>query len=158
METTTAAAHPSPLGHISIGVRNYEASKAFYSAVLSTIGLRLVYDSEAQPKPAATDTTTSKPRTLGFGVDEAHELLNIFEFADDAWPPGAGFHLAFNAPTREAVIEFHALAMGFGGRDNGVPGVRKHYGENYFAAFVVDPDGWRLEVVCKASGEGQMIG
>ncbi|KAK3361729.1 Glyoxalase/Bleomycin resistance protein/Dihydroxybiphenyl dioxygenase [Lasiosphaeria ovina] len=160
-----ATHHPNPLGHISIGVRNYEASKAFYTAVLETIGLRLVYDSEAKRPDSGPTTSDSaegdsaapdpapaekkRTRTLGFGVEEGRELLNVFEFGDDAAPPGPGFHLAFNAPTRESVVEFYALALGFGGSDNGLPGVRKHYGDRYFAAFVVDPDGWRLEVVCK---------
>ncbi|KAK1755618.1 Glyoxalase/Bleomycin resistance protein/Dihydroxybiphenyl dioxygenase [Echria macrotheca] len=151
------------LGHISIGVHSYTVSKAFYSAALSPLGLNLVFDSEDPSKggtaPPDPDTTSSPPpstasskkvRTLGFGPDADHEILNIFEFGDDASPPGPGFHLAFNAPTRDAVVEFHAMALGFGGSDNGLPGVRKHYGERYFAAFVVDPDGWRLEAVCKA--------
>ena len=162
-------AHFSHLGHLSLGISNYEASKAFYSAALAPLGLHLVYDSEDPAKggtaPADDDTTAptsadddqpsttkaKKTRTLGFGPDRAHELLNLFEFGTgDASPPGAGFHLALNAPTRDAVVEFHAMALGFGGRDNGLPGVRRHYGEHYFAAFVVDPDGWRLEAVCKA--------
>lgn len=135
--------HYNPLGHISIGVRSYEVSKAFYTAVLAPLGLKLVYDSEVSAPGK------NKVRTLGYGPDEDHELLNIFEFGDDAAPPGPGFHLAFNAPTRTAVVEFHASAVQSGGTDNGLPGMRKHYGERYFAAFVVDPDGWRLEAVCK---------
>jgi catechol 2,3-dioxygenase-like lactoylglutathione lyase family enzyme len=140
-----AAAGEYPvLGHISIGVRSYDISKAFYSAVLSAIGLHLVYDSEANGPSAK-----GKTRTLGFGPDANHEVINIFEFGADASAPGPGFHLAFNAPSRDAVVEFHAMALGFGGQDNGLPGVRKHYGDHYFAAFVIDPDGWRLEAVCK---------
>ncbi len=139
-------AHHNPLGHISIGVRSHEASKAFYTAVLAPLGLALVYDSEAS---SAGTSKKGKVRTLGYGPDAEHEVLNIFEFGDDAAAPGPGFHLAFNAPTRLAVVEFHARAMACGGMDNGLPGVRKHYGANYFAAFVVDPDGWRLEALCK---------
>jgi catechol 2,3-dioxygenase-like lactoylglutathione lyase family enzyme len=136
--------HHNPLSHISIGVSDYAVSKAFYTAVLAPLGLTLVYDSET-PNPGTKDV-----RTLGYGPNAEHELLNIFEFGDDAAPPGPGFHLAFNAPTRAAVVEFHAAAMAAGGSDNGLPGVRGHYGKKYFAAFVVDPDGWRLEVVCKS--------
>ena len=135
----------NPLGHISIGVRDYETSKAFYTAVLAPLGLRLVYDSEAMTPKRNTR------RTLGFGSDMQHELLNVFEFGEEASPPRAGFHLAFNAPSRNAVVDFHAAAMTSGGIDNGLPGVRKHYGDTYFAAFIVDPDGWRLEAVCKAT-------
>ncbi|KAK0707391.1 Glyoxalase/Bleomycin resistance protein/Dihydroxybiphenyl dioxygenase [Lasiosphaeris hirsuta] len=153
---SAAMAHPNPLGHLSIGVRDYAVSKAFYSAILAALGLSLVYDSEDPAKGGQTPSSSSGPtpkkktRTLGFGPDPQHELLNLFEFGPDAAPaPGPGFHLAFNAPTRDAVVEFHAMAVGFGGADNGLPGVRRHYGEDYFAAFVVDPDGWRLEAVCK---------
>ncbi|KAJ4305986.1 hypothetical protein N0V88_000777 [Collariella sp. IMI 366227] len=135
--------HFNPLGHISIGVRNYEASKAFYTAILAPLGLKLVYDSEVLGQ------CPKKIRTLGYGPDKDHELVNIFEFGDEAAPPGKGFHLAFDAATREAVVEFHANAMEAGGADNGLPGVREHYGEHYFAAYVIDPDGWRLEAVCK---------
>lgn len=158
----------SPLGHISIGVRDYAVSKAFYTAALAPLGLKLVYDSEATtttPSPSTsttaststtptnTTTTTTPPpkkvRTLGYGRDSNNEVLNIFEFGAAAAPPGPGFHLAFDAPSRMAVVEFHAQATGAGGADNGLPGVRRHYGASYFAAFVVDPDGWRLEAVCK---------
>ncbi|KAK0739001.1 Glyoxalase/Bleomycin resistance protein/Dihydroxybiphenyl dioxygenase [Apiosordaria backusii] len=139
--------HFNPLGHISIGVRDYSVSRAFYTAALAPLGLQLVYDSGP-----VSDPSTGKVRTLGYGPDEEHELINIFEYQDVA-PPGPGFHLAFNAPTRQAVIDFHAKAIELGGTDNGAPGVREHYGKNYFAAFVVDPDGWRLEAVCKVSLE-----
>ncbi|KAM7199689.1 Glyoxalase/Bleomycin resistance protein/Dihydroxybiphenyl dioxygenase [Rhypophila sp. PSN 637] len=156
---SASKSHANPLGHISMGVRDYAVSKAFYTAVLSTIGLKLVYDSEAITNPAPAETEggvapvsenkKNKTKTLGYGPDEEHEILNIFEFKEDAAPPGAGFHLAFNAPSRDAVVEFHATSLGFGGRNNGLPGLRRHYGGSYFAAFVVDPDGWRLEVVCQ---------
>jgi hypothetical protein len=58
--------------------------------------------------------------------------------------PGAGFHLAFAALDRQSVIDFHAAALANGGVDNGAPGLRQHYGPNYFAAFVIDPDGCRI--------------
>ncbi|KAK4190877.1 Lactoylglutathione lyase [Podospora australis] len=140
--------HYNPLSHVSIGVRNYDVSKAFYTAVLASIGLDLVYDSEVP------NQGTKATRTLGYGPDPDHELLNIFEY-DDAAPPGRGFHIALNAPTRASVIEFHAKALQLGGSDAGAPGLRKHYGDNYFAAFVVDPDGWKIEVVCKTPASDQ---
>ena len=103
-------AHYNPLGHISIGVSDYAISKAFYTAVLAPLGLTLVYDSEI-PNPG-----TKEVRTLGYGPNAEHELLNIFEFGDHAAPPGPGFHLAFNAPTRAAVVEFQCCCHG-GGRE-----------------------------------------
>jgi catechol 2,3-dioxygenase-like lactoylglutathione lyase family enzyme len=136
------AAHPRPLGHLSIGVRSCHVSKAFYTAILNPLGLHLVYDSWAKNEALL-------PGKLGFGPDADHEMVNIFECGDDARAPGAGSHVAFNAPTRTAVEEFHAAALLHGGQSNGEPGLRAKYGPNYYAAFVVDPDGWRLEAVCK---------
>ncbi|GAB4510402.1 MAG: hypothetical protein Tsb0020_27560 [Haliangiales bacterium] len=62
------------------------------------------------------------------------------------WPARA-FHLAFAAPDRGAVARFHAAALSAGGTDEGAPGVREHYDPGYYAAFVRDPDGHRLEAV-----------
>lgn len=138
--------HFNPLGHISIGVRDHDVSKAFYSATLAPLGLKLVYDSEAVARGKT-------PRTLGFGPNEEHELVNIFEYGTRASPPGPGFHIAFDALSRQAVRDFYEAALRSGGSSNGEPGLRSHYGRNYYAAFVIDPDGWRLEAVCKAEDE-----
>jgi catechol 2,3-dioxygenase-like lactoylglutathione lyase family enzyme len=64
--------------------------------------------------------------------------------------PGPGFHIAFAAPDRAAVDAFHQAALAAGGIDNGGPGLRLHYGPTYYAAFVIDPDGHRIEAVFKA--------
>lgn len=61
--------------------------------------------------------------------------------------PSPGFHLAFAAPSRNAVARFHQAALDHGGLDNGAPGLRPHYGADYYAAFVVDPDGHHIEAV-----------
>jgi catechol 2,3-dioxygenase-like lactoylglutathione lyase family enzyme len=60
----------------------------------------------------------------------------------------SGLHICFDAPTRAGVDGFHAAALATGGRDNGAPGVRADYGPNYYATFVVDPDGYRIEAYC----------
>ena len=60
----------------------------------------------------------------------------------------SGLHVCFSAPTRKAVEAFYAAALSTGGSDNGGPGLREGYGENYYAAFVIDPDGYRLEAYC----------
>jgi catechol 2,3-dioxygenase-like lactoylglutathione lyase family enzyme len=135
----------SILGHISIGVKDYDSAKAFYTAALRPLGLQLVYDS-AEIKGAEY-----KPRTLGYGPDETRELLNIFEYGGEAHAPGRGCHVAFNAPSRGAVDEFYDEAIRFGGEGDGGPGVRLRYGPDYYAAFVVSPDGWRMEAVCKVA-------
>jgi len=62
----------------------------------------------------------------------------------------SGLHFCFDAPSRKSVAAFHAGALGAGGSDNGKPGLRADYGPNYYAAFVVDPDGYRLEAYCDA--------
>ena len=131
------------LSHLSIGVRNIEISKQFYSATLTPLGLALVYESPSS-------SSGSKPRVLGYGPDEENEIVNIFEHGDEAHAPGRGCHLAFDASSRDIVRAFHAAAIANGGICNGEPGLREHYGQNYFAAFVIDPDGWRLEAVCKS--------
>jgi len=60
----------------------------------------------------------------------------------------SGLHFCFDAPTRTSVDGFHSGALGAGGRDNGKPGLRADYGPNYYAGFVVDPDGYRIEAYC----------
>jgi catechol 2,3-dioxygenase-like lactoylglutathione lyase family enzyme len=144
-----AVAHERPLGHISFGVRSYDTSKAFYNAVLAPLGLTLVYNSET---PTLASSSTPKPRTLGYGpaTSPEMELLDLFEYGVSAHAPGLAFHVAFNAPTRQAVDDFHEAAMANGGTDNGRPGLRPSYGESYYSAYVFDPDGYRLEAVCKA--------
>lgn len=129
------------LGHISFGVKDYDRAKIFFSA-LRCLGLKLVYDSEEKGPSSGT-------RTLGYGPDAEHELLNIFEYGEQAHAPGRGCHVAFNAPSRDAVDEFHAQALINGGTCEGKPGLRLRYGPYYYAAFVMSPDGWKLEAVCK---------
>lgn len=141
--------HSHPLGHISIGVRDYEIAKRFYSATLPLIGLHLVYDSTTTSPQSPPSGGDEGPRTLGFGPDSENELLNVFEYGAHASAPGPGSHIAFNTDSRAVVDQFYEAAVRNGGKSNGVPGMRPHYGRTYYAAFVIDPDGWRLEVVCK---------
>jgi catechol 2,3-dioxygenase-like lactoylglutathione lyase family enzyme len=120
------------LHHVSFGVSNLERSAAFYDAALAVLGYVRVW----------TDSSA-----VGYGVATGQDLFAVKLRAGDATAPGAGFHLAFAAPSREAVARFHAEALAHGGLDNGVPGLRPAYGPNYFAAFVIDPDGYRIEAV-----------
>lgn len=122
------------LGHVSIGVRSYEASKKFYTAVFKPFAMSFIFDDPER-------------RILGFGLDAEHEVVTIFERGEDAHAPGLGTHLAFNAPDRKGVDEFFAAGICHGGKSNGPPGIREGYGENYYAAFLTDPDGFRLEAV-----------
>jgi catechol 2,3-dioxygenase-like lactoylglutathione lyase family enzyme len=119
------------LGHLSFGVRDIERTTRFYDAILAPLGYVRVWTSE---------------RGVGFGEGPHNERLTLFARPDTA-APGPGFHLAFDAPTQEAVDAFHRAALEAGGRDAGAPGLRPHYGSAYYAAFVIDPDGHKLEAV-----------
>jgi len=120
------------IDHISIGVRDLARTKRFYDAAL---------------KPLGYECLSESGESLGYGREVAVFWAAIAERpvpADDA----SGLHFCFTAPTRSSVDEFHAAALRSGGRDNGGPGLRPHYGQDYYAAFVVDPDGYRLEAYC----------
>jgi catechol 2,3-dioxygenase-like lactoylglutathione lyase family enzyme len=131
------------LHHISFGVSDIEKAAAFYDAAFAPLGYVRVWE----------DLTPGDPdQAIGYGPAGGGDKFAIKLRGTEAHAPGAGFHLAFAAPSREAVISFHEAALAHGGKDNGPPGLRPHYGPSYFAAFVIDPDGHRIEVVTKVSG------
>jgi catechol 2,3-dioxygenase-like lactoylglutathione lyase family enzyme len=127
METTM-------LNHISIGVRTIARAKRFYDAALKPLGYTCLSESAG---------------SLGYGKDAVTLWISATDspvLADAK----SGLHVCFDAPTRKSVAAFHAAALGAGGQDNGKPGLRTDYGPNYYAAFAVDPDGYRLEAYCGA--------
>lgn len=89
----------------------------------------------------------SADHEIGYGVDATTDQFAIKFRGSSLSVPGAGFHIAFAAPSREAVAVFHGQALQHGGRDDGGPGLRPQYAPDYYAAFVIDPDGYRIEVV-----------
>jgi catechol 2,3-dioxygenase-like lactoylglutathione lyase family enzyme len=109
------------LDHVHLRVRDLEASKAFYRAVLESVGSGLTME--------------------GDGFFSADEL-----FVSDDGEPTAGLHVAFQAADRETVLRFHEAALAAGGRDNGAPGER-HYHPGYYGAYALDPDGNNVEAV-----------
>jgi catechol 2,3-dioxygenase-like lactoylglutathione lyase family enzyme len=118
--------------HVSIGVRDIPRSKQFYDAALAPLGYKCLSEGAG---------------SLGYGRDGVGLWIGAAEHpvpADDK----SNLHFCFAAPTRASVDAFHAAALRAGGRDNGRPGVRADYGANYYAAFVVDPDGFRIEAYC----------
>ena len=124
------------IDHISIGVRSVAKTKRFYDRIFEPLGYKALSES---------------PGSLGYGNGAIR--LWMYEtdrpvVADDK----SGLHLCFTAPTRKSVDAFHAAALATGGRDNGPPGLRSDYGADYYAAFVVDPDGYRLEAYCSRKG------
>lgn len=119
------------LDHISIGVCDLERAIAFYDRVLAPLGYRRVMTLEVAAAYGAGDRPV-------FWIDrcEAGEVT------------AKGFHVAFAAPSRAAVDGFFAAAMAAGARDDGKPGLRSDYHADYYAAFVFDRDGHRIEAVC----------
>ena len=117
------------LDHVSIGVRSVAKAKVFYDAALKPLGITCLRADET---------------SLGYGGKAVGFWIGLSErpVADD---PKSGLHFCFAAPGRSSVAAFHAAALSAGGRDNGKPGVREAYGQDYFAAYVCDPDGYRLE-------------
>jgi catechol 2,3-dioxygenase-like lactoylglutathione lyase family enzyme len=124
------------LGHISLGVSDLDRARAFYDAALAPLGFVRLW---------RTDDG------IGYGPPnpEGNEKLALFAKpgAGVRLAAGPGFHLALTAPSTAAVDEFHAAALAAGGRDDGGAGLRPHYGRAYYAAFVFDPDGHKLEAV-----------
>ena len=119
------------IDHISVAVRDLEHAARFYEATLAPLGLtRLV----------------TRPRTVGFG--KAYPEFWINQRAGMApVPPESGVHICLRARTTDEVDAFHAAALSAGGRSDGAPGLRPHDRVKYYAAFVVDPDGNRIEAV-----------
>jgi len=131
------------LHHLSFGVADLQRSAAFYDAVLGTLGLVRVWSAlDGAPDDQA----------IGYGRQGGGDLFAIKQRSGAAIVPPAGLHLAFAAADRAAVHRFHAAALAHGGLDNGAPGPRPHYGPDYYAAFVADPDGYHVEVVLGSSG------
>lgn len=122
--------------HVSIGVRDVARAKRFYDAALAPLAYERLSDGET---------------SLGYGRGAVALWIGAATRPVPA-DAGSGLHFCFDAPTRQAVDAFHAAALAAGGRDNGKPGLRPDYGDNYYAAFVIDPDGYRLEAYCGRSG------
>jgi len=130
--------------HISFGVTEIRRSAAFYDAVLSALGYVRVWEDMEDGDPDAA---------VGYGYAGGGDKFALKLRAGVPVAPGAGFHLAFSAPDTAAVHAFHAAALSHGGKDNGQPGPRPDYGPEYYAAFVVDPDGYRIEAVLNTKNQ-----
>lgn len=119
--------------HVKFGVTDYAKSKAFFLEALAPIGVAVV--SEGSP-------------TYGVELCQPQSKASLCLFQTEEKP--AHLHLAFVAERREQVDAFHRAALAAGGHDHGAPGLRPHYHASYYAAFVLDPDGHNIEVVCHA--------
>jgi len=96
---------------------------------------------------SATSVSGKIRPSLATGTHPGEDKFALKLRPENRAAPGEGFHLAFAAPSREAVLRFHEAALAHGGRDNGGAGLHPEYGPDYFAAFVIDPDGYRIEAV-----------
>ncbi len=117
------------IDHISFKVKEFAKSKAFYAAALKPLGYTIAMDfGEA----------------VGMGSDNKPDFW-LMPAGDKRYDQQ---HIAFSARDRKTVDAFYEAALKAGGKDNGKPGIRKDYHPNYYAAFVLDPDGHNIEVVC----------
>jgi catechol 2,3-dioxygenase-like lactoylglutathione lyase family enzyme len=133
------------IDHIGFPVSDYARSKAFYALALAPLGYGLVMEIDGAH-------TESNAPAAGFGHAGKPDL----------WIGGEGelkrpLHVAIVAVDRASVDAFHVAALHAGGRDNGTPGLRPHYHANYYAAFVLDPDGHNIEAVCHAGDEANRV-
>lgn len=118
--------------HVQIKVRDYKKSRPFYEAVLGSLGYTVVLEFDG---------------VVGIGTNP-HDMLEIRQ-ADKEAPLSASCHIAFSAKSEDDVRKFYETALVHGAKDNGAPGLRVDYEPDYFAAFVIDPDGHNLEAVFK---------
>jgi catechol 2,3-dioxygenase-like lactoylglutathione lyase family enzyme len=119
--------------HVKFGVSDYAQSKAFFLKALEPLGIAVV--AEGTP-------------SYGVELSAPGGASSLCLFQTDEKP--APLHLAFVARSRQQVDAFHRAALQAGGTDHGAPGLRPHYHANYYAAFVIGPDGHNIEAVCHA--------
>ncbi len=125
------------LSHVTIGTNDIEQAKGFYDALLEPLG---------------GARTVTHEHVLGYGLGETGQTVFwvVSPFDRQTATVGNGTHIAFNAATRADVDAFHGTALANGGADEGPPGLRPHYHDNYYGAYVRDLDGNKLQAVCHA--------
>ena len=119
------------LDHVTLNVRDLESSRRFYEQALRPLGYSVAAEYSG---------------VIGLGTGEGMTDLWLAQRGE----PSAPVHVALSSPDRATVDDFHAAAIAAGGTDNGAPGLRAHYHESYYSAFVLDPDGNNVEAVCHA--------
>lgn len=119
------------INHISLSVRDFKKSVSFYTESLAVIGIKPLF--------------TIENEVIGFGIDRPMFWVGA---ADEAHPASTNVHVAFSCTSRSDVDAWYKAAIDSGAKDNGAPGLRPQYHENYYGAFVIDPDGNNIEAVC----------
>ena len=119
------------IDHVSVAVRDLDAAARFYDAVLGALGMAKL---------------EARPATVGFGKSYPEFWINLRQGLAPV-PPESGAHVCFRVRSTESVDAFHAAALAAGGASDGAPGLRLHYSDGYYAAFIRDLDGNRIEAV-----------
>ena len=119
------------IDHLTLGVSDLERSRRFYAQALAPLGFRELGSSG----PGRRDTSFGPESLNDFAISEEYEARGQI-------------HVAFAADSRDQVDAFHEAALAAGGTDNGAPGPRPEYSEGYYAAFVRDPEGNKIEAMC----------
>ena len=123
--------------HVVFGVSDYSASKAFFLKALESLDVAVIWEGPLGVELCRPDNNSSMCLRQESEQKPAH------------------LHLAFTAENRQQVDDFYRAALAAGGKDNGAPGLRPQYHDNYYAAFVIGPDGHNIEVVCHEPEEQQ---
>jgi catechol 2,3-dioxygenase-like lactoylglutathione lyase family enzyme len=129
------------LSHVTVGTNDVARAKAFYDAALAPLGIACRYEGDWGLGYARTGVRHGPEGA------SASQFWVLKPFDGGASTPGNGWHAAFLAPDRASVDAFHAAALAAGGVSEGAPGLRVHYHPTYYAAYVRDPDGNKLQAV-----------
>lgn len=127
------------IDHVSLAVSNFKVGMEFYDATLSILKIERMITLDQLEVRAAGYGDRKNPRPCFWISDrgagpEGEEIGNA-----------KGVHIAFSANSVEEVDRWYEMCLKKGGRNNGEPGPRRHYHEGYYGAFIIDPDGWRIE-------------
>lgn len=128
------------IDHLGIAVADHAKTRGFYLSILAPLNISIVMEVSAEQ--------TGDQAHTGFG-NEGKPFFWITGRPENT-PSGPGVHIAFTAQSRPAVEAFYHAAIDAGAKDNGAPGLRPHYHENYYGAFIIDADGNNIEAVCHA--------
>lgn len=127
------------IDHVSISVKDYQNSLIFYDATLSILGYK---------RSLTINIEEFNVQTAGYGVNEKpYFWISPMGLESEEIGRAKGLHIAFTAPDIESVNKWHKKCLELGATDNGAPGYRTEYHPGYYAAFIIDPNGWRIEAV-----------